>query len=31
MSEKINAMVVDLSHWDPAHDYKAVKTTASSA
>ena len=25
MSEKINAMVVDLSHWDPANDYNAVK------
>lgn len=25
MSEKINAMVVDLSHWDPAYDYDAVR------
>jgi hypothetical protein len=25
MRDKINAMVVDLSHWDPAKDYKAVK------
>jgi len=25
MSEPINAMVVDLSHWDPADDYDAVK------
>jgi lysozyme len=25
MSEPINAMVVDLSHWDPAKDYNAVK------
>ena len=25
MSENINPMVVDLSHWDPANDYNAVK------
>jgi len=25
MSEPIKAMVVDLSHWDPANDYNAVK------
>jgi lysozyme len=25
MSENINPMVVDLSHWDPAKDYNAVK------
>ena len=25
MSEKINPLVVDLSHWDPAHDYDAVR------
>jgi hypothetical protein len=24
MSEPINPMVVDLSHWDPADDYDAV-------
>jgi lysozyme len=24
-SEKINPLVCDLSHWDPANDYKAVK------
>jgi lysozyme len=26
MSEEINPMVVDLSHWDPASDYAAVKS-----
>ncbi len=26
MSEKIKAMVVDLSHWYPANDYNAVKS-----
>src|SRR4029077_18275672 len=25
MSEPINALVVDLSHWDPADDYDKVK------
>ena len=25
MSEPVNPRVVDLSHWDPAHDYEAVK------
>jgi lysozyme len=25
MSEQVNPLIVDLSHWDPADDYRAVK------